>query len=188
MEAKKKIKCADIVRIKKGLTVGDEFAGQYGIVVETKNVEYGTGKVFRWLKVELLGDVSFKKIELSENMVDYVCGFEDGGYVDLDAAKPSSKTTPKRTIVIEITDDGAEAKYVRGREIVKTVSIKRHPDDKPNDETAAILATAKLFGHNLRDLEKTADGNLHSYKETLGWLHGAKEALDEVEKRINGLF
>ena len=188
MGTKKKIEFADIVRIKKDIPVGDEFAGQYGIVVEAKNVEYGAGKVFRWLKVELLGDVSFKKIELSENMVDYVCGFEDGGYVDLDAIKPSSKTSPKRTIVIEITDNGAEAKYVRGKEIVKTASIKRHPDDKPHDETAATFAIAKLFGHNLRDLEKSADENLRLYKETREWLRGMKKALDESEKRINRLF
>lgn len=99
-----------------------------------------------------------------------------------------SKPSPKRTIVIEITDNGADAKYVCGKEVKKTTSIKRHPDDKPDDETAAVLVTEKLFGRNLRDLEEAVDKDSRLHSETLGWIHGAKEALDEAEKRINKLI
>lgn len=98
------------------------------------------------------------------------------------------KPSPKRTIVIEITDDGADAKYVCGKEVRKTASIKRHPDDKPDDETAAVLVTEKLFGRNLRNLESAVDEDFRLHSETLGWIHGAKEALDEAEKRIKKLI
>lgn len=97
-------------------------------------------------------------------------------------AKP--KPSPKRTIVIEITDDGANAKYVSGKEVIKTVSIKRHPDDKPDDEVAAMFVMQKLFGKNLRDLENAADKIIRNRKEAIEWIHGAKEALDEAGKRI----
>lgn len=107
-------------------------------------------------------------------------------WLNLEWIKPAElKLSPKRTIVIEITDDGANAKYVSGKEVIKTASIKRHPDDKPDDEVAAALTVAKLFGKNLRDLENAADELIRNRKETLGWINGAREALDEVEKRVN---
>ena len=103
----------------------------------------------------------------------------------LEPASPDKpKPSPKRTIVIEITDNGANAKYVSGKEVIKTASIKRHPDDKPDDEVAAALTVAKLFGKNLRDLENAADELIRNRKETLGWINGAREALDEAEKRV----
>lgn len=98
------------------------------------------------------------------------------------------KPSPKRTIVIEITDNGADAKYVCGKEVWKTASIKRHPDDKPDDEMAALFVTQKLFGYNLRNIEKAADEKIHLNEEAIKWICGAKEALDEVEKRIRKLI
>lgn len=106
----------------------------------------------------------------------------------LEPASPDKpKPSPKRTIVIEITDDGANAKYVCGEEVKKTASIKRHPDDKPDDENAAVLVTEKLFGRNLRDLEEAVDADRRLHKEITGWINGAREALDEVEKRVKKL-
>lgn len=100
----------------------------------------------------------------------------------------SPKPSPKRTIVIEITDNGAMAKYIHGREVKKTASIKRHPDDRPDDEKAAILVTEKLFGRNLRDLENAVDEDFKLHSETLGWIQGAMEALGEAEKRVKRLM
>lgn len=56
---------------------------------------------------------------------------------------------PKRRIVIEITDDGAEAKYIVGKNIEKTASVKRHKDDKPDDRLAAHYVVGKLFGQKV---------------------------------------
>ena len=107
----------------------------------------------------------------------------------LEPASPDKpKPSPKRTIVIEITDDGANAKYVSGKEVKKTASIKRHPDDKPDDEVAASLAIAKLFGRNLRDLENAADESIKLHNEAYKWICGAGEALGEAEKRIRKLI
>lgn len=104
------------------------------------------------------------------------------------ASSDKPKLSPKRTIVIEITDNGADAKYVCGKEVRKTASIKRHPDDKPDDEVAAALAVAKLFGKNLRDLENAADESIKLRNEAYKWICGAGEALGEAEKRIRKLI
>lgn len=107
----------------------------------------------------------------------------------LEPASPDKpKPSPKRTIVIEITDNGAMAKYIHGKEVKKTASIKRHPDDRPDDEKAAILATEKLFGRNLRDLENAVDEDFKLHSETLGWIQGAMEALGEAENRVKRLM
>ena len=95
---------------------------------------------------------------------------------------------PKRRIVIEITDDGAKAKYIFGKEIDKTASIKRHPNDKPDDEMAAMFVMQKLFGYNLRNIEKAADEKIRLNEEAIRWICDAKEALDEAEKRTRKLL
>ena len=56
---------------------------------------------------------------------------------------------PKRRIVIEITDDGAEAKYIVGKNIEKTASVKRYKGDNPNDRLAAHYVVGKLFGQKV---------------------------------------
>lgn len=56
---------------------------------------------------------------------------------------------PKRHIVIEITDDGAEAKYIVGKNIEKTASVKRRKDDKPDDRLATHYVVGKLFGQKV---------------------------------------
>lgn len=113
-------------------------------------------------------------------------------WLNLEWIKPAEfskpKPFPKRTIVIEITDNGADAKYVCGKEVKKTASIKRHPVDKPDDEKAAVLVTEKLFGRNLRALENAAVKDFRLHSDTLGWIHDAKEAIDEAEKRIRELI
>jgi hypothetical protein len=68
-------------------------------------------------------------------------------WLNLEWIKPAElKLSPKRTIVIEITDDGAEAKYIVGKNIEKTASVKRYKDDKPDDQLAAHYVIGKLFG------------------------------------------
>lgn len=110
-------------------------------------------------------------------------------WLNLEWIKPAeSSKPPKRTIVIEITDDGANAKYVFGKEVEKTASIKRHPNDNPDDEMAAMFVMQKLFGYDLRNIEKAANEKIRLNEEAIKWICGAKEALDEVEKRIRKLI
>lgn len=59
---------------------------------------------------------------------------------------------PKRRIVIEITDDGAEAKYIVGKNIEKTASVKRYIEDMPDDRLAAYYVVGKLFGMFGKDI------------------------------------
>ena len=114
----------------------------------------------------------------------------NAGEFDIKPLKPTEgyAKRPKRRVVIEITDDGAEAKYIVGKNIEKTASIKRHPEDEPNDEIAAVYSIAKLFGENLRAMEDKVDGKIEMFKDALGWIYGAKEALGEAEKRIMKLI
>lgn len=68
----------------------------------------------------------------------------------LEPASPDKpKSSPKRTIVIEITDNGAEAKYIVGKNIEKTASVKRYKGDKPDDRLAAHYVIGKLFGQKV---------------------------------------
>jgi hypothetical protein len=71
--------------------------------------------------------------------------------VAADAVNPYVR--PKRRVVIEITDDGAEAKYIVGKNIEKTASVKRYKDDKPDDRLAAHYVVGKLFGHTVTQMD-----------------------------------
>lgn len=185
METKKKteITVGSVVRVVQVKQPFEKrFFGRTGVVVSAiKAVEWGD------FFTELIEQKRFKvQIDreyhwFSENQVQLVTS-------EKQKVSEPPKSSPKRTIVIEITDNGADAKYVCGKEVWKTASIKRHPDDKPDDETAAVLVTEKLFGRNLRDLESAADEDFRLHSETLGWIYGAKEALDEAEKRIKKLI
>lgn len=184
MEAKKKAKITvgNVVRVVKAIREGEkQYIGRLGMVVSVigdvtlDSFFELTGK--RRLKVQIDSD----SIWLDEDQVQLITK-------EKQKVTEPLKSSPKRTIVIEITDNGANAKYVCGKEVRKTASIKRHTDDKPDDEKAAVLVMEKLFGRNLRDLEEAVDEDLRLHNETLGWIHGAKEALDEAEKRISKLI
>jgi len=106
----------------------------------------------------------------------------------LEPISDKTEQKPKRTLVIEITDDGATGKYIVGKKIKRTASIKRYYKDKPNDYRAAIFAVGKLFG---RDLKFTVAGvslsadEVRKMKDSLknarGYLDDAKVILEENE-------
>lgn len=89
---------------------------------------------------------------------------------------------PKRRIVIEITDDGAEAKYIVGKNIEKTASVKRYKDDKPDDRLAAHYVIGKLFGKNVRVDE---DLNVDALKEARYDCLVAQHHLGEIKKILD---
>ena len=62
-----------------------------------------------------------------------------------DRAKKRNGRPYKRRVVIEISDDGATAEYIVGKDHKKGVSIKRYYKDTPDDYRAGIYAVAKLF-------------------------------------------
>lgn len=85
---------------------------------------------------------------------------------------------PKRRIVIEITDDGAEAKYIVEKNIEKIASVKRHKDDKPNDRLAAHYVVGKLFGQKV-----TKDNvDMDALKNAKNDCMIARYHLDEISK------
>lgn len=186
MEQKKTINIGDLVRINEENHLGEKYVGKVGAVTGKTRVVYNAHTSAVWLSVTIpTGGFwsAAENVEVKEDWVELV-----SARVFPKKNPDASKPTPKRTIVIEITDDGANAKYVSGKEVIKTASIKRHPDDKPDDEMAAFLVTEKLFGRNLRGLESAIDEDFRLQGETLGWIRGAKEALDEAEKRIRKLI
>lgn len=70
-----------------------------------------------------------------------------------DRAKKRDVRPYKRRVVIEITDDGATAEYIVGKDHAKSVSIRRRSKDKPNDKYAAFYAVCKLFEMNASKLK-----------------------------------
>lgn len=103
--------------------------------------------------------------------------------------KPKTDGKPKRTVIIEITDDGADAKYLNGKKVEKKASIKRYYKDKPDDMLAALYAVQRLFG-----LERVKGKDIFEdiYKETEitdlkdaiasagGYLNDAKVVLSRI--------
>ena len=110
------------------------------------------------------------------------------------AEKPKAAGKPKRTVVIEITDDGADAKYLNGKKVEKTASIRRYYKDRPDDLLAAVYAVERLFGlepvkskelfadicketeiSDLRDAIANASGYLNDAKVVLGRITAGKK-------------
>jgi hypothetical protein len=63
------------------------------------------------------------------------------------------KTPRVRRVVVEITDNGADAKYIVGKNIEKSASIHRFRDDAPDDAKEAQYVIAKLFGVDIKEGE-----------------------------------
>lgn len=108
--------------------------------------------------------------------------------------KPKAAGKPKRTVVIEITDDGADAKYLNGKKVKKTASVRRYYKDRPDDLLAALYAVQKMFGllelkgkdifadiykeaeiSDLRDAIANAGGYLNDAKAVLGRITAGKK-------------
>lgn len=100
------------------------------------------------------------------------------------AVKLADEKKPKRTIVMEITDNGAKAKLVTGREVTKIIGIKRHPDEEPNDESAALYCIAKLFGRDLRKIDAGADEFAGNMTEAIERLDKAMAFIKKVKERL----
>lgn len=103
--------------------------------------------------------------------------------------KPKTDGKPKRTVIIEITDDGADAKYLNGKKVEKKASIKRYYKDKPDDMLAALYAVQRLFGLErvkgkdvFVDLYKEAE--INDLKDAIanagGYLNDAKVVLSRI--------
>lgn len=98
--------------------------------------------------------------------------------------KGTDASKPIRTIVIRITDDGAEAKYIKGKKIAKKVEIKRHPDEAPDDESAALYSIAKIFGYDLRKIDHGADEYIGNLSEAIGWIDGSIATLEKAKEKL----
>lgn len=134
MEQKKKVK----------FTVGD-----YVVFIDGSNVP----GAMMWLS-------GMKKYVGKRDRIQYMgsegrtCKLEHIPFLlNLEWIKPAeSAKPPKRTIVIEITDDGATAKYIVGKKVEKKSAVKRYSYDKPSDKAAAYYAVCKLFGGDLSEV------------------------------------
>jgi hypothetical protein len=89
---------------------------------------------------------------------------------------------PKRRIVIEITDDGADAKYIVGKQVERTAPIRRYCSDKPDDCIAAYHAVGKLFGREMR-LSEEGD----KVSEAVGWIEGSIQTLQKALETLKPL-
>lgn len=107
-----------------------------------------------------LADTKYHYCITKRGWVGRYCNKNEVGFIIVEDVKSLMRHTvaedavdpyvrPKRRIVIEITDDGAEAKYIVGKNIEKTASVKRHKDDKPDDRLAAHYVVGKLFGQKV---------------------------------------
>lgn len=101
-----------------------------------------------------------------------------------DRSKRTGKTPYKRRVVIEISDDGATAEYIVGKNHAKGVSIRRHPKDKPNDKYAALYAVSKLFGLEGTVEKFVSKDKLNVLEHSIG---NAKGYLDDAEAIVKNI-
>ena len=89
-------------------------------------------------------------VDLEINKRIYWCAYSR----DLKALKQTEDAArlPKHHIIIEITDEGATAKYIVGKKVEKTSAVKRYSYDKLSDKAAAYYAVCKLFGGDLSEV------------------------------------
>ena len=99
----------------------------------------------------------------------------------LEPIADKTEQKPKRTLVIEITDDGATGKYIVGKKIKRTASIKRYHKDKPNDYRAAIFAVGKLFGRDLKITEAGVSLSADEVRKMKDSLKNAQGYLDDAK-------
>ena len=99
----------------------------------------------------------------------------------LEPISDKTEHEPKRTLVIEITDDGAQGKYIVGKKIKRTASIKRYYKDKPNDYRAAIFAVGKLFGRDLKITEAGVSLSADEVRKMKDSLKNAQGYLDDAK-------
>lgn len=100
-----------------------------------------------------------------------------------DRSKKTGEKPYKRRVIIEITDDGATAEYIVGKDHEKGISITRHKKDKSDDYRAAIYAVAKLFdrkvdindGDYFSLTEREVKDLMDSLASAQGYLDDAKE-------------
>ena len=131
--------------------VGDHVVGNF-----LADMYYITKCGWRGVVVEVDDSGFMVRVKGKDRTGHESCYWVCSGYFDLDKpaksasrpddrAKKTGEKPYKRRVVIEITDDGATAEYIVGKEHEKGVSIMRHPQDHPNDYKASIYAVAKLF-------------------------------------------
>lgn len=125
--------------------IGNEKANKYGI----------TRKGWTGTVVEVF--VETIKVESTDDFSRFIV---DSDCFDLVSRKETEKTPKKtpnkdpisgdapRRVVIEITSEGAKAKYIHNGKVEKEARIHRWHGDKPDDAKAAKYAVDALFGTN----------------------------------------
>lgn len=150
-EAKVKFKIGDHVKV----TQHGENCGQKGTIVDVCNFLGDNLYLIRFddQKRGLSGSFFYTAARRANPRPEAETGYwilrEDGmkPVCDGEDAKNGAKKPARRIVVIEITDDGAKARYFNGGKIpAKESEVRRYYKDKPNDELAAIHAVSKLFG------------------------------------------
>lgn len=101
-----------------------------------------------------------------------------------DRSKRTGKTPYKRRVVIEISDDGATAEYIVGKNHAKGVTIRRHPKDKPNDKYAALYAVSKLFGLDGTVEKFVLKDKLNALEHSIGNARGYLDDAEQIMKNI----
>lgn len=170
--------------------VGNKKAEKYGITCEgwhgkvigiDKEEEGGEADICVKGK-NLFNEVS--KFWVSSLAFDLESEKSDSSSKPDDRAKKTGEKPYKRLVVIKITDDGATAEYIVGKNHAKGVSITRHKKDKPNDKFAALYAVSKLFG-----LDGTVEKFVPKYELNVLEQHirNARDYLDDAERIMKNI-
>lgn len=125
--------------------VGNQKANKYAI----------TQKGWAGTVVKVLGEII--DVESTDGFSRFVVDSDSFDLVSRKETEKTSKKTPKkdpisgdapRRVVIEITSEGAKAKYIHNGTVEKEARIHRWHGDKPDDAKAAKYAVDALFGVN----------------------------------------
>lgn len=72
----------------------------------------------------------------------------------LESCVKAGAVKASRHVVIDVSDEGAYAKCIDGKNVTKEASVKRHPSDEPNGPLAVLYVVRKLFPHTFAEFAK----------------------------------
>lgn len=173
--------------------VGNKKAEKYGVTCEgwhgrvigiDPDVEGGETDIC--VKGKDIFDVA-SKFWVSSLAFDLESEKSDSSSKPDDRSKRTGETPYKRRVIIEITDDGAMAEYIVGKDHKKGVSIKRYYKDTPDDYRAGIYAVAKLFDRkvaiNDEDYFSLTEREVKDLTDSLASAQGYLDDAKEIVKR-----
>lgn len=145
-------KPGDRVRLLKDIDGYEIKKGEIGTVSEPIIPKSLIPNGFVMVRFEGRDLIKFGKIRFTSTVCVRECDLVPAD--DPVKADGSAETSAVRHIIFDITNDGGEAKYIDGKNVVRRAKIRRSYEDEPNDFNAMMYLIGKLFPESEMSVKK----------------------------------